>query len=336
MKAMHERNQVMVAIVGTILAAAAVLGAMNLDKLPFVNPTRTYGADFANADGLRAGNDVRVEGLNVGTVRAVRVAGDHVHVDFTVRSGLSLGAASSASIEVATVLGSLFMQVESAGPGVLRPGDTIPVSRTTVPYTLVDALDQFGTFAQGTDLPVLQQSLRALSATLSGVSPADAKAALQGLASVSQTIAGKQQQISQVLTAAEQITSTLNTNSAALVQLLGNGDAVLQLIQQRQAVIAQLLKDTASLGTQISVLVDRNGAALGSLFANLNTVTGVLTAEQAKLQQAVATLGQFSINIANASGSGPFLDLLSPTVVEPDNVLKACGPTPHATTGPCG
>lgn len=336
MKALKERNQVMVAIVGTVIAASFVLLSMNLGALPFLNPTKTYHAEFANADGLSPGADVRVEGVSVGKVGAVKVQGDHVDVTFTTNTGLKLGGSSNASIEVATVLGSLFMQVESAGPGVLPTGGTIPVSRTTVPYTLVEALDTFGDFSQQTDLPALQKSLRTLAGTLGGIAPADVKGAMDGLSSVAQTLASKQNQISQILSAADQVTKTLNTNSGALVQLLSQGDEFVRLLNQRQQVIGQLLIDTSNLGAQLRAIIARNGSQFTSLLSNLNTFTAVLAKDQHQLQQAVINLGQFSVNVANISGSGPWFNLLTATAITPDNVIKACGVNPNSSNGPCG
>ena len=75
---------------------------------------------------------------------------------------------------------------------------------------------------------------------------------------------------------------------------------------------------------------------LTSLLSNLNTLAAVLAKDQHQLQQAVINLGQFSVNIANVSGSGPWLNLLSATAIEPDNILKACGANPNSSNGPCG
>ncbi len=336
MKSLRERNQVVVAIVGTVLAVAVVLLAVNLDRLPFVNQATGYHAEFANAAGLRVDDDVRVEGMDVGTVTGIRVAGDRVRVDFTAQSDLDLGAASNASIEVATVLGQVFVQIESAGPGVLARGATIPLSHTTVPFTLVAALDSFGSFADRTDLPRLRSSLRTLAGTIAGVAPKDAKAALDGLATVAETLAAKQDQISQILVAAGRITDTLNSNSGALVQLLTHGDEFLRLLEQRHRVISSLLSDTARLGSELSRLVTRNAAQLEPLLANLASVTHVLAADKAQLEQAVTSLGQFSVNLTNATGSGPWLDLLSPVALTPDNVIRSCGVRPDSSNGPCG
>lgn len=336
MKPLRERNQTVVAIVGTIVVAAVVLLSMNLDLLPFGAQHTTYHAEFANASGLRPGDDVRVEGVAVGSVTKIRVVGDRVQVDFTAQSGLALGGASDASIEVATVLGQVFLQIESHGPGTLAEGGTIPLARTTVPFTLVSALDAFGSFSNRTDLPKLRSSLRTLATTISGVAPADARAALDGLAAVSRTLAAKQQQISEILDAAGRITDTVNANSGALVQLLTQGDEFLRLLRQRQAVIADLLTDTAHLGSELSELMERNAAQLAPLLANLADVTKVLAQDKDDLAAAVTRLGSFSVNLSNATGAGPWLDLLAPVALNPDNVIRACGVHPDSSTGPCG
>jgi len=335
-KPMRERNQFLVAIVGTAVIGALVLLSMNLGRLPFLNPKTTYHANFADADGLTSGADVRVLGISVGSVSSVKVQRDHVAVAFTVKDGVHLGDQSHASIEVATVLGQLYLQVESAGSGRLHSADVIPVQRTSVPYTLIGALDAFGQFAGQTDLGKLRTSLKTLASTISGISPKNANAALAGLTDVANTLAGKQQQISSILDAADSITKTLNANTSALLSLLGEGDAFLKMAKQRQAVIDDLLASTADLGRQITVLIRTNGAHLGTLLDNLNAVTAVLANDKALLQQAVVNLGQFSINISNATGAGPWLDLLTPTVVVPDNQIKACGPHPDSSKGPCG
>jgi phospholipid/cholesterol/gamma-HCH transport system substrate-binding protein len=335
MKQMRERNQITVALVGTGMAIAFVLASLNLSKVPFLHPSHTYHADFANADGLVSGDDVRVEGISVGKVGKVAVQGDHVHVDFSVKASLKLGDNSSASIEVATILGNLFMQVESAGSGRLAPGSTIPVGRTTVPYTIIGALDQFGNFSQQTDLSALRTSLHTLAQTISGISPTAADQALQGLSSIAQTMASKQQQIAQVLSAADTITKTLNSNSAALVSLLTQGDEFLKMVEDRHQVISQLLSDTARLGSELAQFVARNGGQLTAALANINTVTAVLAKEKTQLQQAVKVLGTFSTNIVNATGNGPWLDLLSPTFAVPDNQIVGCGPNPTGKA-PCG
>ena len=332
-KPLHERDQAVVAIVGTIVIGLVVLLAMNLGRLPFLHPASRYHAEFASADGLHSGDDVRVAGVTVGSVSSVRVHGTHVDVAFTVRKGLRLGSDSGASIEIATVLGQVFLQVESAGDGRLRPGGTIPLDRTTVPYTLLDALGQLGRNTGQTNLPQLQHALDSLSASLDGVSPKDARATIAGLGKLAATVADRQAEVGRLLDQARQITDTLNAHSGDFVALITDSDVFLRLLERRRDAVAALLRNTSSLGAQLSGLIRRNNADLAPLLANLRTVTGVLARDHAQLTQAVTTLGAFSKNIANATGSGPWLDLLAPVLFHPDNVLLACGTHPKPGCG---
>jgi phospholipid/cholesterol/gamma-HCH transport system substrate-binding protein len=330
---LHERDQALVAVVGTVLIALLVLLAMNLSKFPFLHPTTRYHAEFASADGIKAGDDVRIAGITVGSVSSVHVRGDHVDVTFRINKGLHIGGQSSASIEIATVLGQEFLQVTSAGPGALAAGGTIPLSHTTVPYTLLDALGKFGQTEAATDLPQLRTALDQLAAVLGGSAPKDITATLDGLATLTSTIASRQNELATLLTTAQQVTSTLNAHASDFVGLITDSDTFLQLLEQRRDAIAALLTDTASLGAQVDSLIRRDGANLTPLLDNLRTITGVLARDKSQIAQAVQTLGEFSKNIANATGSGPWLDLLAPELFNPDNVIKTCGT--HPTPG-CG
>jgi phospholipid/cholesterol/gamma-HCH transport system substrate-binding protein len=332
-KPLHERDQASVAIVGTIVLILVVLLSMNLGRLPFLHPQSTYSADFATAAGIKSGDDVRVAGITVGSVSSVKVRGDHVHVRFTVKRGLQLGDQTRASIEIATVLGQQFLQLRSAGSGQLRARDTIPVDRTTVPYTLLDALGQFGRNTAKTDLPQLRTALDSLAATLDGTAPKDVQATLAGLSKLSSTVAARQGELVQLLDSARSVTNTLNAHSGDFVALLTDSSAFLQMLQQRRDVIAALLKDTSDLGAQVSALIRRDGANLTALLDNLRGITAVLARDKQQLSQAVTTLGEFSKNVANATGSGPWLDLFTPLLFEPDNVIKACGAAPKPKCG---
>ncbi|WP_280181089.1 MlaD family protein [Nocardia farcinica] len=96
---------------------------------------KTIHAEFAQAAGLRPGATVDVSGIEVGAVRAVRLAGDKVVVDLRVRRDLRLGANARAAIKMSTILGRLHVELVP-GDGNGLPGDTIPLENTSVPYNL--------------------------------------------------------------------------------------------------------------------------------------------------------------------------------------------------------
>src|SRR3984957_18836551 len=54
---------------------------------------------------------------------------------------------------------------------MMHPNDIIPLSRTTSPYMLTDAVSDLTTDAAGTDTASLNQSLDTLSSTLDRIAP---------------------------------------------------------------------------------------------------------------------------------------------------------------------
>jgi len=332
-KGLRERDQAIVAIVGTVLIGAGVLFALGFNQLPFLHPSTTYTAEFANSGGLQSGDDVRVAGVSGGSVDSVALAGDHVQVKFTVKRGLALGGQSTATIEIATVLGNVFLQVESAGPGHLRSGVPIPVGRTTVPFTLLDAFGDFASNVQRANVPTLEQSLTELSATLNGISKPAIEATLTGLTKLSQALASRQDEIAELITSAQQVIDMLQSKGSAIVNVLSNSDTFLRMLNARHEVIRKLFEDTAALGAEITSLIQTDGAPLSAALANVDKLSAILAKDDAQLRRSITLLGQFSVNIANVTGSGPWIDILLPTDLIPDNVIATCGVHPKPGCG---
>jgi len=63
-------------------------------------------------------------------------------------------------------LGQRILTLESAGSGQMHRGDVIPVSRTSSPYSLTDAVSDLTTNTAGTDTANVNQALDTLSETL--------------------------------------------------------------------------------------------------------------------------------------------------------------------------
>ena len=89
--------------------------AFNFQNLPFAG-SRSYSAAFSEAAGLRSGDVVRVGGVAVGAVKAVKLEGNHVKVDFSITDhSVHLGRATTASIEIFTLLGNKYLSLEPRG-----------------------------------------------------------------------------------------------------------------------------------------------------------------------------------------------------------------------------
>ena len=132
---------------------------------------------------------------------------------------------------------------------------TIPVDRTTIPGTLVGDLNELTNQEQQTNVPQLVQALQVLTQTIAANSPAQTKAALDGVAQLSAVLAGRQQELADLVTQANQLTGLLNSHSAQLVNLLDSSNMLLQVLNDRKAAIDNLLTTTTQLTGQLDHII---------------------------------------------------------------------------------
>ena len=322
MKHFRERNLRVVGVITVVLAVGLVYGALQFPKLPLVNDQATYTAYLSDAANLVPTDQVWVYGVKVGTVTQMTLDGAAVKVTFTVNLGQHLGSTTSAAVAVQSPIGTEVLRLTPSGPGTL--GSTIPLSRTSVPFTLVDALSGFSQDVQAYNKAALEKSFDVMAENLSATSGAKTQAAFNGLARLSQIFGSQSGAIASVISQGAGITSVLSQRSGQLFDLVGQADIVLQVLEQRRAVIKSLLDGTASLSQKLSQFLSTNSPQLTTLFDNLQSVSAVLAQNADNVSKAIPLLAGLAKYTANATGSGPFVDAVVPTLLIPDNVFEQC------------
>ncbi len=129
-----------------IFLAVCLLGVFGLfaifAQLRFGEATHGYKALFANASGMEEGDFVRIAGVEVGKVGAMRILDDGtVLAEFTADDSVVLTEGSRAVIRYDDLIGGRYLALQE-GTGdtkKLKPGDTIPLARTS-PALDLDAL----------------------------------------------------------------------------------------------------------------------------------------------------------------------------------------------------
>jgi phospholipid/cholesterol/gamma-HCH transport system substrate-binding protein len=110
--------------------------------------TIAYKARFSQVSGLRAGDDVRVAGVQVGKVTSVAVdptSHNTALVGFTLRTDQPLRANASLVMRYQNLLGQRYlslMQPRELG-AVLPQGATVPITRTSDGFDLTELLNGF-------------------------------------------------------------------------------------------------------------------------------------------------------------------------------------------------
>jgi phospholipid/cholesterol/gamma-HCH transport system substrate-binding protein len=320
----REHNQAVIGAVTIAVIVVLVAGALNFSKLPLISSNATYKAYFADAGSLVVGDIVTVAGVKEGQISSITLSGNHVLVTFTVRSSLHLGLETGATAQVLTPIGQEYLELTPAGPGHLSAATVIPVSRTSIPSTLVGDLNTFGSETEHYNITQLAKALEAAGQTLGAVPAATTAKALSGLARFSSILADRQSELAVLVRQGSKLTAVLNARSGELVDLVGQGGLVLKVLSQRRQAIKALLTTTSALSKQLSAILVGDHSEIGTLLSSLKTVSAVLSRTSTKLADAIPVLAAFDRYAANASGSGPFVDTVIPTTLIPDNLVKQC------------
>ncbi len=305
-RTMSDGGKVRIALAGFVLMAVAMACAMNFQKLPIFGAGTTYHAEFTDAAGLQEGEEVRVAGVKVGKVTGIALDGDQVVVSFTVRD-VGLGSATTASIEVKTLLGQHYLNVTPAGGDELEAGSTIPLARTTTPMNLVPAFQELTTTVQEIDTDQVAEAFDELALTLDATAP-EVGDTLRGLTRLSRAVSTRDRQIRELFDRASHVSGVVATRDRELGELLTGSDQILQTLVERRELINRLIAGTRDLATQVSGLVDDNEAALAGTLGKLDQVLQILRDNRTNIDDTMKYGTVYAREFTNVGGSGEWFD----------------------------
>ncbi|MCW2783658.1 MAG: virulence factor Mce family protein [Marmoricola sp.] len=303
----RERNPVPIGAISILVIIAFILIAFKAGSLPIIGGGDTYHASFSDSSGLKANDEVRIAGVRVGKVTGVTLNDGHVEVTFKIRTSSHFGTETGAQIKVKTLLGAMFLALEPAGPGQLKKGSTIPVSRTRSAYDVVQAFSGLADRAEKINLDQLSTSLNDLSAATANT-PAALKSTLTGLSALSANVAARDGQINSLLTNLRKVSGVLSTRDQDIVTLMKNSDVLLRAVVARRAAVHRLLVSTSQFSTQLTLLVQQSRGDLKPALANLEGVVAVLRKNQSNLDNSLRLLAPFYRVFTSTLGTGPWFD----------------------------
>ncbi|MZF84205.1 MCE family protein [Streptomyces sp. SID5643] len=303
----RERSPLVIGAVGLTVLALLTVAAFNADRLPVIGDGDTYSAAFAEAGGLKPGDEVRIAGVKVGKVEEVDLDGDHVKVTFKIKDEPGFGTDTGASIRVKTILGAKYLALHPGGRGQLEPGSEIPLKRTVPAYDVVQAFSDLTTTTEKVDTDRLAKALDTISTTFED-SPQEVRASIKGLSKISRTVASRDKALKELLDHANGVTGVLADRSGDFSALVKDGDKLFKEISKRRAAIHKLLKTSAALGIQLSGLVQDNEKEIGPALKGLDTVVKMLERNQSSLDRSIELLAPYVRVFTNTLGNGRWFD----------------------------
>jgi phospholipid/cholesterol/gamma-HCH transport system substrate-binding protein len=299
--------------IGAVLVMLIIAVGLSPDQLVQRATTVRYQALFSDAGGLATGNDVMISGTKVGSVSRMSLDHGDVLVTFTVKGSVQLGSASSAHIRTGSLLGQRMLTVESAGTGTLHPMAVIPVSRTSSPYSLSEAIENLTSDIAGTDTGSLNQSLDTLSDTLNQIAP-QLGPAFDGVSRLSQSLNARNKTLGELLKGAADVTGILSQRSQQLNTLILNANDLLSMLVERRHAIVRLLASTSAVAKQLTGVVHDNESKLAPSLKKLNDVTAILEKNRDNLSKALPGLAKFSITSGETVSSGFYYNPFIPNL----------------------
>lgn len=140
-------------IVVTILILIAGVFLIGAKQNMFTSTFNVYGT-FRNTGGLQVGNAIRFGGVNVGTIKAIRIVNDTtVRVDMILQSGKRefIKQDAVATIGSDGLMGDKLLEIQPGSPGspMLEPGGQI---RTTEPTDFGAIINKFTKVADNAEV----------------------------------------------------------------------------------------------------------------------------------------------------------------------------------------
>lgn len=331
MRSFRDRNPYAVGLVSVLVIAGLTGLAFAVGLLRLLEDTYTVRAEFADAAGLRKGDDVRLAGVKVGRVAGVAVEREEgrVLVTMEIDSGIEIRDQATAEISLATLLGSKYVRIDEAMEGTEaldgfcadvddrtaadrcldgapvityeRAGERVPFDIFELTRIATEGIqeldtDQVNDFVS--DLADLtegrRESLTELITTIDDVSVA---------------VTSRDRELGELLARAEALSQTLAEKDRTLVALIDQSRAILGLLEQRRAELAAALGDGATAVTGLADLIEGNAAQLDRLLTNLHPIVDAVAAEQDDVDRALAWAGPGFLGQTRAGSHGPWLDI---------------------------
>lgn len=240
-----------------VLISVIVTGTLTAIMGSFAFGSETeYKAEFTSASLIQKGDDVRVAGVTVGSVKNVEIKDrDSAEITFKVKEDVPVTTSTRASIRFLNLVGDRYMALQAGDPGARRltDGGTIPVSQTTPALNLTELFNGFQ--------PLFQ-----------ALTPSEVNQLSLNLVKVLQGEGGT---IGSLMSHTASLTNALANRDELIGRVIDNLSAMLKTVDDRHEQLSELVVELRNWMTNLAG--DRK--AIGASVANLST----LTAEVARL-----------------------------------------------------
>jgi phospholipid/cholesterol/gamma-HCH transport system substrate-binding protein len=256
------------------------------------NEQKAYEAVFRDVTGVEEGDDIRIAGVQVGSVESIDIENrDLARVSFSVDAGTPLDRSTNALVRYRNLVGQRYIALTpGAGPsGVLPENATIPLSQTQPALDLTVLFNGFKPLFQAlspSDVNKLSYEIIRVFQGEGGTM----ESLLAHTASVTNTIADRDKVIGDLIDNLNDVLTTLNRRDGQLSSLIIELQQFVSGLARDRKPILDSLDAVSELSAETSDLLVKTRPALVADIEQLRRVTGVLNAGKQQLDDSLQIL----------------------------------------------
>lgn len=272
----------------TVTALLTGILAITISNVRF-GATNRYKAIFTDVAGLLTKDDVRAAGVRVGQIEGIKLRGNQAEVTFSLnKDGVfepGLPRSTRLELRYRNLMGQRYMALVE-GPGTtgdfLRPGETIPVSQTKPALDLTVLFNGFRPLFQALQPKDVNQLAMQIIQILQGEA-GTVNSVLTHLASLTNTLANRDQVIGQVIDNLNSVLGTIDARHEEVDRLIGDLRGLVGGVNQDKEAIFDSISAINRLTGTTEDLIRRARPDIKDDIAGLNELTDTLADNRSSL-----------------------------------------------------
>ncbi|MGB3481026.1 MAG: MCE family protein [Mycobacterium sp.] len=269
-----------------LFALVAAFGELRFE------PQHTYQADFHNVSGLKAGNFVRIAGVEVGKVDAITVRRDGTAVvRFSTDDTVVLTRGTKALVRYADLIGGRFLALEEGAGATerLQPGQTISLAQTAPALDLDALIGGFRPLFRALDPDQVNALTGELIQAFQGQGPG-VSSLLRHTAEFSHRLAERDALIGQVITNLDTVLGSLNRRSLQFDTAVSTLSRLVNGLAERGTDIANSITATNTAAVTVADLLTQAREPFTRVVAETDRVSAIAVADKDYLENFLDTL----------------------------------------------
>jgi phospholipid/cholesterol/gamma-HCH transport system substrate-binding protein len=273
-----------------------------------------YHVELANVITMESNSPVMIDDVVVGSVGPMKVKDWHADVEISVKRDVVIPANVVASIGQTSLLGSMHLELNpplgQRGVGRLRPGATIPLSRSSTYPSTEQTLSSLSLVINGGGLSQIGEVIHNFSAALSGRGPA-VRDLINRFDTFVGTLDQQRDNIVASIQALDQLAGTFAAQRDVITQALGKLPPALDVLIKERPRLTAALDHLRTFSNIATGLINDTQSDLVRNLKNLEpTIKGLAdVGPDLDMALAAATVFPFTQNFVDRAVRGDYFNL---------------------------